>query len=56
MAAKIEVCWGKEVCIRMKKLLKLAAQRVWGEYTDTELWRELDKDSVIRIIIFVNHP
>lgn len=56
MAAKIEICWGKEVCIRMKKLLKLAPLRLWGEYKDTELWLEFDQDSVIRIIVFVNHP
>ncbi|GAM34766.1 hypothetical protein TCE0_015r02557 [Talaromyces pinophilus] len=56
MTAKIEVCWGKEVCIRMKKLLKLAPLRLWGEFKDVELWLEFDHDNVIRIIVFANHP
>lgn len=56
MTAKIEVCWGKEVCIGMEKLLNLAPLRLWGEFKDVELWLEFDHDSVIRIMVFANHP
>lgn len=40
----------------MKKLLDLRPLTLWGEYQETELWLEFNQESMIRIIVFVNHP
>ncbi|KAL2823194.1 hypothetical protein BDW59DRAFT_173676 [Aspergillus cavernicola] len=56
MAAKVEICWGKHVRERMKRLLTLTPLKLWGQFRDIELFLEMQNQTALRFIIFVAHP
>ncbi|KAJ5566734.1 uncharacterized protein N7459_010116 [Penicillium hispanicum] len=56
MGAKIEICWGRHVRERMKKLVNLVPLRLWGQLQDVELHLELERQKLKRFVIFVAHP
>ncbi|KAL1864404.1 hypothetical protein Plec18167_009728 [Paecilomyces lecythidis] len=56
MGAKIEICWGRHVRERMKKLVNLVPFKLWGRFQDVELYLELEDQRLIRFVIFVAHP
>ncbi|KAI9376773.1 hypothetical protein BJX61DRAFT_530602 [Aspergillus egyptiacus] len=56
MAAKVEICWGKHVRERMKRLLKLTSLKLWGEFKDVELFLEMEDQIIRRFVLFVAHP
>lgn len=56
MAAKVEICWGRHVRERMKKLLNLQPLRLWGKFEDVELYLEMHGQRILRFILFVAHP
>jgi hypothetical protein len=56
MGAKVEICWGRHVRERMKKLVNLVPFKLWGRFQDVELYLELEDQRLIRFVIFVAHP
>lgn len=56
MDAKVEICWGRHVRERMKKLVNLVPFKLWGRFQDVELYLELEDQRLIRFVIFVAHP
>lgn len=56
MAAKVEICWGRHVRERMKKLLNLQPLRLWGKFRDVELYLEMHGQEILRFLLFVAHP
>lgn len=60
MAAKIEICWGKNVQERMEQLLHLKSVPLWGRYQGATIHFDMDDGHDIprinRILIFVCHP
>ena len=56
MGAKIEICWGRHVRERMKKLVNLVPLKLWGQFRDVELHLELEGQNLKRFVIFVAHP
>jgi hypothetical protein len=56
MGAKVEICWGRHVRERMKKLVNLVPFKLWGQFQDVELYLELEDQRLIRFVVFVAHP
>lgn len=57
MNSVVEICWGKPVEERMKKLITLVPLRLWGEFEKIELFLEISSDGKpVRFVIFVKHP
>lgn len=58
MNALVEICWGKQVETRMKSLLHLIPLRLWGIFSEVELFIEVNTviKEPVRFLIFVKHP
>ena len=56
MTAKVEICRGRHVRERMKKLVNLVSLKLWGSYQNVELFLEMEDSELVRFIVFVAHP